>query len=83
MERKKYLEMCQKCAMLEDDYFAVKKNVPDELKVIYNEATYYPYGYQLSFDGDGSARHIAVLHDLKCNSITMAILQRVEGLKNE
>ena len=83
MERKKYLEMCQKCAMLEDDYFAVKKNVPDELKVIYNETTYYPYGYQLSFDSDGSARHTAVLHDLKYNSITMAILQRVEGLKNE
>lgn len=69
--------------MLEEDFFAVKKSVPDELKVLYNEATYYPFAYQLSFNGDGSVRHTAVLHDLKCNSITMAALQRVEVLKNE
>lgn len=83
IDRKTYLEMCQRCAVLEEDYFAVKINVPDKDKVVYNGDVYYPCGYLLSFDNDGSVRHTAILHDLKCNSITMAALGRVEEYKNE
>ena len=80
IDRKTYLEMCQKCAMLEDGVMSTKRNVPKELKVKCNEIEYYPFGYTLYFDNQGRACHCAILHDLKANSITRAPLEKVEAL---
>ena len=78
MQRTEYLELCQKVSVLKNGIFGIKENVPDELKVIYNEIAYYPVAYELSFDDKGNVKHTAILHDLKANSITNADLGKVE-----
>lgn len=78
MERNEYLEMCQKCAVLEKRPGGVINNIPVELIVCYNGISYYPYKYELSFDMKGNARHTAILHDIYTNSVIHADLGRVE-----
>ena len=76
MDRKLYIELCQKVSVLKNGICGIKENVPDELKVIHNGIAYYPTAYELSFD-KGQPVHTAILHDLKANSITNADLERV------
>ena len=77
MDRKLYLELCQKVSVLKDGVCGIKENVPNELMVVYNDIKYYPVAYELSFDDKGNIRHTAILHDLYANSITSADLGRV------
>ena len=77
MQRTEYLELCQKVSALKNGIFGIKENVPDELKVIYNEIAYYPVAYELSFDDKGNVKHTAILHDLKANSIMNVDLGKV------
>lgn len=76
IDRREYLEMCQKVSVLPSGVFGIKQNVPDDLKVIHNGIEYYPISYKLSFD-NGRPTHTAVLHDLKANSIIDADLETV------
>ena len=76
MDRKLYIELCQKAAVLKNGICGIKENVPDELKVIHDGIEYYPISYELSFD-NGKPTHKAILHDLKANSIMTANLERV------
>ena len=76
MDRKLYVELCQKVSVLKNGICGIKENVPDELKVIYNGIAYYPVSYELSFD-NGKPTHTAILHDLKANSITSADVEKV------
>lgn len=78
MERKLYLELCQKVSALKSGICGVKENVPDELKVAHNNIAYYPVAYKLSFDNKGGVLHTAILRDLKANSITECKLEKVE-----
>lgn len=80
MERKRYLEMCQKCAILPDGIMGTKQDIPRELRVVFNEIEYYPFGYTIYFDNIGNAVHCAILHDLKANSITNCLLEKVQAL---
>lgn len=77
MDRKLYLELCQKVSVLKNVVCGIKENVPNELKVIYNGIAYYPVAYELSFDDKGNVRHTVILHDLYANSTTEADLERV------
>ena len=76
MDRKLYLELCQKVSMLKNGICGIKENVPDELKVVHNGIVYYPVAYELSFE-NGKPEHTAILHDLYANSIMNADLERV------
>lgn len=67
MERKKYLELCQK--------YAINKI---SKVVICDGIKYYPLAYVLAFNDDGSSRHSAVLQDTKSKSVTLALLSKVE-----
>lgn len=78
MDRKLYLELCQKVSVLKNGVCGIKENVPDELMVVYNGINYYPVAYELSFDDKGNARHTAILHDLNANSIINADLRKVK-----
>ena len=79
MDRTKYLQMARECAMLtERGMFDIPVDVPERLQVLYDGIKYYPYAYELSFFPDGSVRHIAVLHDLKANSIHSVPLEKVK-----
>ena len=82
MDRKKFLQICQKVSILKDGVSGIKINVPDDLKVIYNDIIYYPVAYELSFE-EGNAIHKAILHDLKTNCIRYANLDRVDKFDNK
>jgi hypothetical protein len=83
MDRKLYLELCQKVSVLKDGILGIKENVPDELKVIHNGIVYYPVAYVLAFDEKGNPQHDVILHDLQANSITQGKLERVTPLNKE
>lgn len=78
MDRKTYLELCQKCAVIPN-----KQNIPLDCLVMYNGIKYYPIGYELYFTDTGQPKHKAVLHDLKANSICYAMLEGVSELNKE
>lgn len=71
MERKQYLELCQKYAIGED------------LRVKYKNTEYHPYRYELGFDGGGKSIHTAILKDIKSNSVIYARLQDIKEDYNE
>lgn len=66
MERKRYLELCQKYAVGED------------IRVKYKDAEYRPYRYELGFDDIGKSIHTAILKDLKANSLVDCWLEDVK-----
>ena len=49
----------------------------DSEMVAYSGAKYLPIAYKLSFMGDGSVRHTAVLRDIKADSVIEARLDEV------
>jgi hypothetical protein len=57
MERKRYLELCQKYA------------VGCDIRVLYKESQYHPYRYELGFDDKGKSIHTAILIDLNKRSL--------------
>lgn len=67
MERKPYLELCQK-------YATNKKSG----LVLYDGSRYYARAYMLHFDETGNALHTAVLMDTKANAEIYCKLERVE-----
>ena len=70
MERKRYLELCQKYA------------VGGDIKVKYKDTEYHPYRYELGFDDKGKSIHTAILKDLKANSVVYGTLENIkEDLK--
>ena len=83
MERKKYLELCQKAAMLSDGLMGIKQNVPDELKVVVDGIAYYPLQRVTGFDGKGSLVLFARLHDIKANCVVECPIEKVKEYKNE
>ena len=66
MERKQYLELCQKYAVGED------------IRVKYKDTEYHPYRYELGFDDTGKSIHTAILKDLKANSLVDCWLEDVK-----
>ena len=82
MDRKIYLELCQNVSMLESGIYGIKKDVPNELKVVYDGVVYYPVCYELSFY-NGKPTHTAILHDLTTNSVTYADLSKVDKFEEK
>ena len=66
MERKQYLELCQK--------YAVGRDV----RVKYKDTLYHPYRYELGFDKSGKSIHTAILKDIKANSVIYTMLENVK-----
>ena len=66
MERKRYLELCQKYA------------VGCDIKVKYKDTEYHPYRYELGFDKQGKSIHAAILKDIKANSVIYTMLEKVK-----
>jgi hypothetical protein len=78
MDRKKFVLLCQRVSILTGGVFGIKKNVPNELQVVYDGIKYYPVAYELSFS-NGNPIHSDILHDLKANSTITVPLNLVEG----
>ena len=65
MERKLYLELCQRQAM--------KCGVLVE----YDGVAYQPYAYELKFQPDGKIKHTAILKEPKSNCLVYCRLEDV------
>lgn len=66
MERKRYLELCQKYAVGED------------IRIKYKDTEYRPYRYEIGFNGSGKSVHTAILKDIKANSLLYCRLEDVK-----
>lgn len=69
IERKRYLELCQKSSV---DRGSVK--------VLYDGSEYFPHSYRLWFDKQGNTCHGAILRDIRANSIIECRLQDVSEI---
>lgn len=78
MERKAYIEMMRRCAVLPRGLFGTVKDVPDELRVIWRGIEYYPEAYTLEYAADGTLLHWCRLHDLTANAVVGAPLHEVQ-----
>ena len=67
MERKHYLELCQRNAVQ-----------PKSVVVWFDGIGYRPIEYRLRFNEKGEVIHTAVLKDLKANCLVNCDLERVE-----
>lgn len=83
IDRKTYLEMCQRYAVLPNSVLGIKDNVPDELKVTHKGHQYYPKSYTIEFDKSGNIVHIVTLHSLIANSVINCELKDIELYKNQ
>lgn len=81
MERKQFLEMCQKVSALPETTMHIKTSIPPELTVLYEGIQFYPIAYKMSFKG-GISQHTAILHDMKSNNIIKVKLERVKKYVN-
>ena len=68
MERKLYLELCQRQA------------IKGGVLVQYGDIAYQPYAYELKFQQDGKIKHTAILKEPKANSLVYC---RLEDVKEE
>lgn len=66
MERKQYLELCQKYA------------VGGDIGVKYKDTEYHPYRYELGFDDKGNTIHTAILMDKNKHSVLCCALKEVK-----
>lgn len=80
MNRKEYLELCQKVSVLPETTMHIKAQIPPELTVSYNGIQFYPTGYEMTFK-QGVSQHTAILHDMKAHSVIYADLEKVERYK--
>ena len=80
MERNDFLKMCHRVSVLPDGIMHTKKNVPEELKVIFEGHEYYPEYLEIKFD-NGQVRNIAVMHELRANCRMCVPLEDVKLTK--
>ena len=76
MNRKKYLVLCQQASLLSVDAGGKSVKIPPELTVLFNGMKFYPISYKMAFK-NGKQRDIAILHDLKSNSVVECDLEKV------
>lgn len=77
MQRNDFLKMCQKVSVLPNGVMHTKKDVPKELRAVYNNHEYYPEYLEIKFD-NGKVKNIAVLHELQSNCRMCVPLELVE-----
>lgn len=82
MDRTVYLELIKKCSILEAGIMGIKKNVPENLQVVFDSICYCPTAYKLCYDNNGKIQHIAILHDLHSNCVVECDLAKI-NLKGE
>ncbi len=77
MERKIFLKMCEKVSALPAGVGGVPEHIRPGLLVVYNNSRYYPFYYEMKFK-NGEFYDVAVLHDLKVNSVLHVPLEKVK-----
>lgn len=80
MDRKDFLQICQKVSVLPETTMHIKAAMPTELTVLYEGIQFYPVGYEMTFK-QGISQHTAILHDMKSHSVSYVDLSKVEKFK--
>lgn len=80
IDRKEFLQICQKVSVLPETTMHIKTEIPPELTVMCEGIQFYPTGYEMTFK-QGISQHTAILHDMKAHSVTYADLEKVERYK--
>ena len=75
MTRKEYFKLCMIVSQIPEGINNYRM-VPAEYLVVYNGITYWPQGFEIRFTKEGPY-DVAILHDLRANSVTRAELQKV------
>lgn len=83
IDRKLYLEMCQAVSVLPSTILGIKRNVPDDLKVIYNDVVYYPISIEIGFNEESKVINTAIIHSLIANSVVKTNLGDLELYENK
>lgn len=78
MDRKEFLQLCQRASVLPETTMHIKTAIPPELTVLYEGIQFYPIGYEMTFK-QGISQHTAILHDMKAHSIVKVDLNKVKG----
>lgn len=81
MDRKEFLQLCQKVSVLSETTMHIKTAIPPKLTVLYEGVQFYPTGYEMTYK-QGISQHTAILHDMKSNNIVKVKLERVERYVN-
>ena len=77
MDRTKFLELARRVSMKSAMY---RHPTFDDFEMVtYSGARYLPIGYKLSFNGDGTVNHTAILKDINADSVVEARLDKVES----
>ena len=77
MDRKEFLQICQRVSLLPETTMHIKMAIPPDLTVLYEGIQFYPVGCEMTFK-QGISQHTAILHDMKSHSIMKVDLERVE-----
>ena len=77
MDRKEFLQLCQRVSVLPETTMHIKTAIPPELTVLYEGIQFYPIGYEMTYK-QGISQHTAILHDMKSNNIIKVKLERVK-----
>lgn len=77
MDRKEFLQICQRVSVLTETTMHIKTEIPPELTVLYEGIQFYPIGYEMTFK-QGISQHTAILHDMKANNIIKVNLERIK-----
>ena len=76
MDRNDYLVLCQKVSALPVEILNDRVG-QEQYKVYYEGIPYIPYGYEMRFI-NGNPQNLAILKDMKANSVIRAELEKVE-----
>ena len=78
MDRKIFLDLCQKYAVLSPHINTAEGvDIPEDMLVRYENFIYYPVAYKLMFDEKGEPMHAAVLKERNANMIREVDLKKV------
>lgn len=77
MDRTEFFKMAQKVAVYTNRCRNLSKPLLENCIVVCDDIKYYPQYVQVGYDEYGKVINIAILHDLKANSITNANLEKV------
>lgn len=80
MDRKEFLQLCQRVSVLPETTMHIKMEIPPELTVLYEGIQFYPIGYEMTFKQE-IPQHTAILHDMKAHSVSYVDLSKVEKNK--
>lgn len=81
MDRTEFFKMAQKVAVYTNRCRNLSKPLLEDCIVEYKGIKYYPQYVQVGYDEFGKVINIAILHDLRANSIMNADLRNVKNIK--